>query len=153
GTATGGMSSSSATGGQGGMATGSSGMMSSSSGMMSSSSGTMSGSSGTMSGSSGAMSSSSGMASSSSGMSSSSTASSSSGGPTTFLGGCNGMHTVLTGKTYAPNGNDPIPRVRVYIPSSPTGLAPYPTLYCDQCTSPIDPAWTQAVSASDGTFT
>jgi hypothetical protein len=52
--------------------------------------------------------------------------------------------------TYAPNGNDPIPRVRAYVPSM--GLQPFPALYCDQCSSPIDPAWTQAISAPDGTF-
>jgi hypothetical protein len=91
------------------------------------------------------------MSSSSGAASSSSAAASSSGGPTDFLGQCNGAHTIVTGVTYAPNAHDPIPRVRVYIPSM--GIHPFPTLYCDQCSTPIDPAWTQAISAPDGSFT
>jgi hypothetical protein len=47
---------------------------------------------------------------------------------------------------------DPIPNVRVYVPVT-TPLQPFPTNYCDECVSPIDPAWTSTVTAADGTFT
>ena len=81
--------------------------------------------------------------------SSSASASSSSGGPTTFLGGCNGAHTVLTGVVVAPNGMDPIPNVRVYAASQ---VNPYPDAYCGKCSLPIDTALAATVTGPDGTF-
>jgi hypothetical protein len=65
---------------------------------------------------------------------------------------CSPNSTVLTGKVYAPNGTDPIPRVRVYVPLS-VPLTPYPALYCDQCSTPIDLAWVSDVTMADGSFT
>jgi hypothetical protein len=59
---------------------------------------------------------------------------------------------VFTGTVFAPNGKDPIPRVRVYIPKS-VPLVPFPANYCDQCLTPIDPAWVSTITAADGTFT
>jgi hypothetical protein len=39
----------------------------------------------------------------------------------------------------------------VYVPRS-VPLTPYPALYCDQCSTPIDPAWASTTSAADGSF-
>lgn len=72
-----------------------------------------------------------------------------SSGPATFLAGCAGTSTVLTGTVLAPNGTDPIPSVRVYAAES---INPYPTAYCDKCAAPVDPAYVATNSAADGTF-
>ena len=71
------------------------------------------------------------------------------GGAVTFGGQCNGTSTVLTGTVYAPNGKDPIPKVRVY---AAIQINPYPANYCDKCSAPIDPVYVFTVSAADGTF-
>jgi hypothetical protein len=71
-------------------------------------------------------------------------------GPPTFFVSCSGAHTTLTGTVYAPNGTDPIPRVRVYAAEA---INPYPANYCDKCSAPLDPAYIATTSASNGTFT
>jgi hypothetical protein len=60
------------------------------------------------------------------------------------------MHTTVSGVVYAPNGTDPIPRVRVY---DAVMINPYPASYCDRCSAPIDPAYASTTSAPDGTYT
>lgn len=71
------------------------------------------------------------------------------GGPPTFTQQCDGGSTLLTGTVYAPNGIDPIPKVRVY---AAIQINPYPAGYCDKCSAPIDPAYVATVTAADGTY-
>jgi hypothetical protein len=71
-------------------------------------------------------------------------------GPPTFGSECDaGTLTVLTGTVYAPNGIDPIPRVRVY---AAIQINPFPAGYCDECAAPVDPAYVATFSAADGTY-
>lgn len=70
--------------------------------------------------------------------------------PPTFVTQCGGVHSALTGVVFAPNGVDPIPGVRVYAAQA---ILPYPTSYCDKCSSPIDPAYSATTTAPDGSFT
>jgi hypothetical protein len=76
--------------------------------------------------------------------------------PDSAVGYCqetSGGTGTLTGTVYAPNGEDPLPNVNVYIPT--TSVAPFAQgVSCDQCTSELSgsPAF-KAITAVDGTFT
>ena len=62
-----------------------------------------------------------------------------------------GTSTTLAGRVVAPNGVDPIPFARVYVPSQ---LTPFPDgVSCDVCSDATGSALVSTVTAVDGTFT
>ncbi len=69
--------------------------------------------------------------------------------PLTFSGFCNGTPTTLIGTVLAPNGNDPLPNIEVYVAKQ---VNPFPAQFCDKCDQPIDEAYVSTTSSSDGSF-
>ena len=63
----------------------------------------------------------------------------------------NGTSTTLSGRVVAPNGQDPIPFARVYVP---TQVNPFPDgVSCDVCSDTTGAALVSTVTEVDGSFT